>query len=381
MKYCTECLLPDTKPDLWFTEDGVCAACMAFKNRVAVNWEEKLADLVEILEWGKKKSKSKWDCIIPVSGGKDSTKQVLVVKDLGFNPLCVVSTTCDLSEYGEKNIRNLNNLGVDIIEFSPNPHVRRRLNRIGLETVGDISWPEHLGIFTTPVRIAVHFEIPLLIWGENSQNEYGGPTEAQQSRVLDRRWLEEFGGLLGMRVGDLVRTFGFTESEVEFYQYPSTREIEELGVKGIFLGQFVPWDGFTNSLVALNHGFSSYHSVIEGSFVNYENLDNLQAGIHDYFKYLKFGFGRASDLASMYIRRGRIPREQAVRIVRLRDGMYPSTYLGVPLSEILGKIGLTIKEFNEICDRYTNLKLFARKSNGQLERRADGSPKLVEQIK
>ena len=380
MKYCKECLLPDTKPDLWFTDEGVCAACVAFKDREVIDWDNKSKELVEILEWGRKESKSKWDCVIPVSGGKDSTKQVLVVQDLGFNPLCVVSTTCDLSEYGEKNIRNLNNLGVDMIEFSPNPRVRQKLNRIGLETVGDISWPEHLGIFTSPVRIAVQFEIPLLVWGENSQNEYGGPLDAQQSKVLDRRWLEEYGGLLGMRVNDLVRTFGFTESEIEFYQYPSFEEIEDLGVKGIFLGQFVPWDGFGNSLVALNHGFRSYHSVIEGSFVNYENLDNLQAGIHDYFKYLKFGFGRASDLASMHIRRGRITREEAIRIVRLRDGMYPNTYLGVSLAEIIGKIGMTIEEFNEICDRFTNSKLFAKKSNGQFERRTDGSPKLIESL-
>lgn len=380
MRWCKNCLLPDTKPDLWFDEDGICAACVSFSTRSQVDWDVKRGELVSLLEESRNRSKSNWDCVIPVSGGKDSTFQVLTIRSLGFNPLCVVSTTCDLSDIGKSNILNLRNLGVDLVEVSPNSAVRKKLNRIGLETVGDISWPEHLGIFTIPVRVAVGFQIPLLVWGENSQNEYGGPLESQKSQNLDRRWLEEFGGLLGMRTSDLVDAFGFTVQDVEPYRYPSSAELDQLGIKGVFLGQFVPWDGYSNALIAQNYGFKTYEAAIEGSFVNYENLDNLQAGIHDYFKYLKFGFGRASDLASMHIRRGRISREDAKRIVMERDGKYPSSYLGVPLLEILRKIAVSIDEFNSICDKFTNRSLFQVSDAGELIKRQDGSPLLRHQI-
>jgi N-acetyl sugar amidotransferase len=376
MNRCIECLLPDTKPDLWFDDEGICAACITYRNRTVVDWRAKKDQLIDLLEDSRSRTKSGWDCIVPVSGGKDSTVQVLNIKSLGFNPLCVTSTTCDLSELGKANLLNLKNLGVDLIEVSPNPIVRKRLNKIGLEIVGDISWPEHLGIFTIPARIAVAFQIPLLIWGENSQNEYGGPKESQDSQILDRRWLEEYGGLLGMRVSDLVETFGFTKQEIEPYYYPDPDDLDSLGIKGVFLGQFLPWDGYSNALIAQNYGFRTFDRVLQGSFVNYENLDNLQAGIHDYFKYLKFGFGRATDIASMHIRRGRISREVAEEIINERDGMYPSTYLGIPLDETINKIDLSLEDFNLICDKFTNRAIFQTDEAGELIRRKDGSPLL-----
>src|SRR6185312_8077653 len=114
-------------------------------------------------------------CIVPVSGGKDSTFQTLRVLELGLNPLCVTAATCKLTDIGRRNLENLRRLGVDSIEVTPNPLVRRKLNRLALQQVGDISWPEHVAIFTVPVRIAVQLKIPLIIWGENSQHEYGGP--------------------------------------------------------------------------------------------------------------------------------------------------------------------------------------------------------------
>ena len=181
IKYCTNCLLPSTKPDLRFDKNGVCSACNAYSARTEIDWNERRAEFDGIISKYKSKSSSKWDCIIPVSGGKDSTAQVLKILEVGLNPLCVTSTTCDLSPIGRRNIENIKNLGVDYIEFTPNQLIRKRLNRIGLEVVGDIAWPEHVGIFTIPVRAAVDFKVPLIIWGENSQNEYGGPAAAQDT--------------------------------------------------------------------------------------------------------------------------------------------------------------------------------------------------------
>lgn len=373
IKYCTVCLLPDTKPDLYFDKQGICAACTSFSRRSEVDWDQREQEFVKIVKKVNANNISNWDCIVPVSGGKDSTAQVLKMLELGFNPLCVTSTTCDLSEIGRFNIENIKNLGVDYLEFSPNPIVRRRLNRIGLEQVGDISWPEHVGIFTIPVRAAVQFNVPLIIWGENSQNEYGGPAADSENNVLTRKWLEEFGGLLGLRVSDLSAAFGLEPKQLIPYQYPTDEQLKKVGVTGLFLGHYFPWDGLTNYLVAQGNGFRSLGKTIEGSVVDYENLDNHQTGIHDYFKFLKFGFGRSTDLVSVHLRRGRISRKQALELVKLHDGKYPWSYLGKSLEAILFPLNLDLAKFDEICEEFTNKSLFQVDGKGQLIRDSTNS--------
>ena len=373
MEYCKRCVMPDTKPDLRFDNEGICNACRNFERRTVVDWSARKKELEQILEKYRSKDGSNWDCIIPVSGGKDSTTQVIRMLQFGMNPLCVTSTTCHLSDIGRKNIENIKNLGVDYIEFSPNPVIRRKLNRIGLTQVGDISWPEHVGIFTIPVRAAVQYKVPLLIWGENSQNEYGGPAAASENNVLNRRWLEEFGGLLGLRVSDLVGIDGIEEKHLIPYTYPSDDELMNVGVTGIFLGYYIPWDGYSNALLAQAFGFTGLQTTIEGSVVNYENVDNYQTGIHDYFKFLKFGFGRATDIACLHLRRDRISREDAVEMVKIHDGKFPWTYLGKPIREILEPLDITIEEFVKICDRFTNKKIFKTDSRGNLVKDKHGN--------
>ena len=358
--------MPDTKPDLKLDEQGVCNACRSFEKRKEVDWHARQRELQRLLVKYRQSNGSNWDCIIPVSGGKDSTFQVVRSLHFGLNPLCVTATTCDLSEVGRRNIQNIKNLGVDYVEFSPNPVVRRKLNRIGLQQVGDISWPEHVGIFTIPVRAAVQYNVPLLIWGENSQNEYGGPAAAAANNVLDRRWLEEFGGLLGLRVTDLIGLEGISAKDIIPYTYPSDEEMKRVGVTGLFLGYYLPWDGFANTLISQAHGFESLSTTVEGSVVNYENLDNHQTGIHDYFKFLKFGFGRATDIACLHLRRNRISRQDALEMVLRHDGQFPWTYLRKPLEQILEPLGLSTDDFVKICDRFTNKKIFVRDAQGNL---------------
>ena len=365
--------MPDSKPDLQLDEEGVCNACRSYEIRRTIDWDARHNELLQLLEKYRKPNGSNWDCIVPVSGGKDSTYQVVRMLQIGLNPLCVTSSTCDLSSLGRRNIENLKHLGVDYVEMSPNPLVRAKLNKIGLKQVGDISWPEHVGIFTIPVRAAVQFNVPLIVWGENSQNEYGGPAAAAENNILNRKWLEEFGGLLGMRVSDLIGMEGIEPKHLIPYTYPSDEDLARVGVTGLFLGHYIPWDGLSNALIAQANGFASYEKVVEGSMVNYENLDNHQTGIHDYFKFLKFGFGRATDLACMHIRRGRLTRQDGLEAVKKLDGTFPREYLGKSLHEILRPLEITVDEFTSICDKFTNKKIFKLDSNGALVKDRNGN--------
>jgi N-acetyl sugar amidotransferase len=373
LTYCKHCVMPDTKPDLNLDDEGVCNACRSYEKRKDVDWDARHKELLQVLEKYRSRDGSNWDCIVPVSGGKDSTYQVVRMLQLGLNPLCVTSSTCDLSVLGRQNITNLKHLGVDYVEMSPNPLIRAKLNRIGLTQVGDISWPEHVGIFTIPVRAAVQFNVPLIVWGENSQNEYGGPAAAAGNNVLNRRWLEEFGGLLGMRVSDMIGMEGIEAKHLICYTYPSDEDLSRVGVTGLFLGHYLPWDGLSNTLIAQANGFITYDKVVEGSMVNYENLDNYQTGIHDYFKFLKFGFGRATDLACLHIRRNRLTRQDGLDAVKRLDGRFPSEYLGKSLDDILRPLDTTVDEFIRLCDKYTNKKIFKRDVSGALIKDRDGN--------
>jgi N-acetyl sugar amidotransferase len=373
IRYCRRCVMPETKPDLQIDEEGICNACRSYERRKGIDWKVRKKELLRILDQYRSKDGNNYDCIVPVSGGKDSHYQVITMLEFGMTPLCVTSSTDKLSDIGRYNIENLKRLGVDYIEVTTNPVVRRKINYLALTEIGDISWPEHVTIFTIPVRIAVQMNIPLIVWGENSQNEYGGPAGAAENNTLTRRWLEEFGGLLGLRVSDLVRQNMVKQKDLIQYTYPSDEDLKRKGVTGIFLGYYVPWDGYHNALVAQAHGFRTYHRAVEGSLVNYENLDNCQTGIHDYFKFLKFAFGRATDLACMHIRRGRLTREEAIQLVKLHDGKFPWVYLGYPLEEILIEIDMSLDEFIKVCDRFTNKKLFVCDSRGNLIKDKDGN--------
>lgn len=376
MRFCTSCLYPESKPDLWFDERGVCSACLGYAKRGAVDWDQRREEFLRVTDRYRSKDGGNYDCIVPVSGGKDSTYQVIRLLQHGLKPLCVTATTDSLSEIGRRNLENIARLGVDHVSVTINPVVRRRINRLALTEIGDISWPEHVAIFTIPVRLAVQMRVPLLVWGENSQNEYGGPATSQENSTLDRRWLEEFGGLLGLRVSDLIGLEGIRRSDLVQFTYPTDAELKASGVTGIFLGYYFPWDGYQNALIAQGYGFETQNALVEGSLANYENLDNFQTGIHDYFKYLKFGFGRATDIANNHIRRGRLTRADAVELVRRHDGRFPWTYLGRPIAEILGEIDMTVDEFIAVCDRFTNKRLFKTDNRGKpiRDRRGDLVP-------
>lgn len=354
MKYCQRCLYPDTKPDLVFNEQGICSACIAYEKRVNIDWEQREREFKELCD-RMIRYRYQYHCIIPVSGGKDSTYQVIKAKEYGLNPLAVCATTDDLSVLGRANLNNISNIGVDLIEISTNTALRRRINKYTLQEIGDISWAEHVTIFTIPIIMSIKFDIPLIIYGENPQQEYGGPYKAQEATQLTNRWLQEFGGLNGLRVRDIIDLGLATKEDMHLYTYP---DLTNHKINCMWLGQFFPWDGLENAITASRHGFKTWYGPVEGVGYNYENLDNHQTGIHDYFKYLKFGFGRCTDLVNNHIKRGRIARSEGKKMVLLYDGKCPATYLGTPIVDTLERIDMTIDEFLEVCNKFANKDLF-----------------------
>lgn len=355
MRYCARCVMPDSRPSIAFDADGICSGCRAYEARALIDWPARRAEFEAILAAHRRADG--WDCVVPVSGGKDSTYQVVRLLEMGMHPLAVTSTPCDPAPIGQRNLANLRSLGVDHIQMTPDPYVRARLNRTGLEIVGDISWPEHVGIFTIPVRAAVAYGINLIVWGEDPVSEYGQPPGYQPARArFDRKWLEEHGGHNGLRVSDL-EGLGYPAHKLAPYRYPD--EAAVANIERVFMGTYLPWDGAANAVMSMAHGFETWPTATEGSLVAYENLDNRQTAIHDWFCSLKHGFGRATAQACLAIRRGTLTRADAIGLLAARDeAAFPGACLGQPLEAILAPLGLDVDAFIAIAERFKNAALW-----------------------
>ena len=378
MKYCKFCLLPDTKPQLVFDKNGICSACINNKLKQNVDWESKRKDFLKLLEKYKNKDDSNYDCIIPVSGGRDSTYQTYAMKEtFGMNPLAVAFHPLDQTHIGRKNLDNLKKLNVDCIEFSTKPDTYLKLAKFGLTELGDFQWPEHMGIYTVPVQIAVKYKIPLIVWGENPQLEYGMPTNMDENTILDRTWNEKNGGyfLDKIKPADMTK-YGFDKRDLLPYIYPSDEEIREVGVTGIFLGTYIKWEIFKQLELVKGLGFVENEIPIEGTYQKFENLDVYFTVFHDYFKFLKYGFGRATDHASIEIRYERITRDQGIDLVKNNEGKIPKKYL----KEFLEYADITIDEFHNICDSFTNKEIFVTNSDGSINKDSENNPILKQKI-
>jgi len=350
MERCRICVMPDTKPDHVFV-DGVCPACRSAEETTDYLGEEALIELLE---------KHDGEVIVPSSGGKDSTYQALRLIELGAHPTVVTATTCHLTSMGRANIDNLSRLATTI-EVTANRAVRAKLNRLGLEWVGDISWPEHASIFSTPFRLAAQTGIKLIMYGENPQRQYGGPAGTDSAQQLTERWVQEFGGFLGLRPTDFYGVAGITARDMADYEteYPD-------GVEAHFLGQYEPWNSHRNAKVSIDNGWQFPEiPPCTANWWRFENLDNAQTGIHDHIMYRKYGYGRGCAQISVDVRNGVVDREFALDWVREHDGLFPQTYMGIGMGEILDDIELPLKDFNNLLEAYTNWDLFDGEVNAR----------------
>ncbi|HLD82957.1 MAG TPA: N-acetyl sugar amidotransferase [Candidatus Omnitrophota bacterium] len=367
MRYCKKCIMPDTRPEQVFDKEGVCDACRsAEKKHKEIDWQKRRNELEQILAQYRNKEGKWWDCIIPVSGGKDSCYQAYTMKyEFGMNPLCVNFVPCEMTEVGLKNILFLRELVFDLVQVAPNRKVFREMVRRGFFDLGDCCWAEHVGLFTVPPRVAVQYKVPLLIWGENSQFEYGGPASKRENNYIDRNWLEQF-QMYGYRISDLYEHGGLQNKELLVFDYPSDKELKGAGVTGLFLGYYVKWDSLEHAEMMKKMGWNvNPDGPVEVAYYDFENLDcKWVAGLHDYMKFLKYGYGRATDQLCLEIRAGRMTREAAIRRVKDYEGKLPCKYL----PDFLSFTGISEEEFFKTLDRFTNRKIFLTDKNGNFVR-------------
>lgn len=360
MNRCKLCVMPDTRPDTPFI-DGVCAACISHAKRPTIDWDARKNELLKLLD------RHDGRCIVPSSGGKDSHWQVLKLLELGADVTIVTATTCHLTPIGRHNIDNLARYA-RTIEVSPNKTVRAKLNKLGLELVGDCSWPEHVSIFTAPFKMAIALGIPLIFYGENPQNQYGGPEGTEEARTMTHRWTQEFGGFLGLRPADLIGKEGITARDMQDYQPAKEADIKAHGIEAHFLGQYFEWDSHRNAEVAIAAGMKS-QLPCEANWWAAENLDNLDVFWHDHGMYRKYGYGRFCTQISVDVRAGIIPRQEALALVDKHDGKVVTHYMGLDVLDSARRMGLTKHELWTLMDQFTNWEIFERVGEGEIRLR------------
>ncbi len=336
MKYCARCFYPENaKPTIIIDdEDGICSGCKYHESRqkLEINWDERVVMFEEIVNESKKLAKERgnlYDCIIPVSGGKDSHFQAYILKEkYGMNPLLVTYNHIYNSQSGLRNLENLvEKSGCDLFRFTANPHSVKKISRFMLETVGDLTWHYHAGIMTLPFKVAVEKNIPTIFWGEHGFAELTGIVSLEDF-VEFTKWKRKEHDMRGFEPEDVVaKSNGIIKIEdLAPYIYPSDDEIEKVGVRGIYLSNFFYWDAKQHAeLMIKTWDFSPVSYKRDRTFNLYSKIEDHANDIHDYLKFLKFGYGRATDDASMEIRHGRMTREEGAEMIKQYDSKEPST--------------------------------------------------------
>lgn len=355
MKYCKKCILPDTRPNLVIGDDGICNACKSNRTKIDIDWEERENAFRSVVENTKTRHQG-YDCLIPVSGGKDSTWQVVKCLEYGLNPLTVTWKPPARTGIGAKNLENLISLGVDHIDYQINPKVEKKFLYQALVRFGATAVPMHMAMFSIPLKIAVQFNIPLVVWGENSAFEYGTKGDEHTGFKLDDKWLKKFGVTHGTTAIDWVSE-ELTEKEMTPYFGPTYRELEDKGVLAVFLGYYFQWDPETSLRVACEHGFQDRTEGPKTGYYNYADIDDDFISIHHYLKWYKFGFTRLWDNLSLEIRNGRMAREQAIQIIRERGDDIPHE----DIAKFCEFVEITKENFFEIIEKFRNLKIWVKK--------------------
>jgi N-acetyl sugar amidotransferase len=294
--------------------------------------------------------------VIPVSGGKDSTWQVVKCLEHGLTPLAVTWKTPARTELGARNLENLVSLGVDHIDYQVNPKVERKFVYQALVRFGSPAVPMHMALFNIPLKIAVRFDIPLVVWGENSAFEYGGRDEERRGFRLDSTWLKTFGVTHGTTAQDWLGS-DLTRKELTPYFGPTDEELTEGDVLAVFLGYYFPWDPETSLRVARAHGFQPRAAGPKTGYYNFADIDDDFISIHHWLKWYKFGLTRTHDNLSLEIHHGRLTREQAIQYLRSRGDETPHE----DIDKLCAWLGITRAHFFEVVEKFRNRDIWTRR--------------------
>lgn len=366
MRYCKRCLQPDTRPGIVFDDEQICFACRYEESKATIDWAAREAELRGFAEEAKAEAKKRgniYDCIIGVSGGKDSTFQAVYAKEkLGLNPLLINCMPDEITEIGLKNINNLNNLGFDIISIRPNPIVAKKLARKSFFERGNIIAASEYCLWASSYIMAVKFNIPLIIQGENAALTLGAAKNQEATgNAFSVMQLETIRGASVDSFVDLSNNI--TEKDLFLYKIPTVEEMQAKGIKAIFLQYYAKeWSQVYNADFAVARGLTGRSGDLHdlGRYRRYTALDcDLQIP-NQMIKYLKFGFGYATDEICYDIREGRFTREEGKWYVNEYDGLCGQQYIDAACKYL----SITETEFWEVVDRYVNRDLF-EKVNGK----------------
>ncbi len=361
MRYCKKCVMPDTRPGIVFDAEGVCSACRAYENRKNIDWDARWKEFEQICDKYRRKTPGEYDCAVAVSGGKDSHYQVYLMKEvMHMNPILFsVEDNFTMTEAGKHNIKNLSEeFGCNIISIKPDIKAQKKLMRYMFEKYGKPTWYIDRLIYTYPLKMAVKFSTPLLVYGENVSYEYGGSGAVETYSARDQI---NNGVALDVEEEELINNAGVTAEDLILTKAPTDEELNFLDP--IYISYFVPWNSVTNYEFAKKRGFHDLtHEWNRTHHVeNFDQVDSYAYLVHPWLKYPKFGHQFATDYASRFIRYGLISREKAIELVKEHDHALDPRCV----EDFCAFCGYTEAEFWAIIDKLYNTDLFVKDEIGR----------------
>ncbi len=356
MIYCNNCILPNTRPNIYILPSGECTACNShFKNK-KINWKKKKKDFLQIVKKIKNK-KLLYDCLIPVSGGKDSTWQVLQALKYNLSPLTFTYKPPLRNKIGQQNLDNLKKIGVHHIDFTVNEKTEKKFLKKAFIKYGAVAIPMHMAMWNMSYNLAKKFKIPYILWGENSANEYGGSKKDRKLKFLNANWVKKYGVNFNTTAENWISESLSIKDLAPFIKEKSSHNENE--PKSIFLGDYFKWDPIKTYREAKKFGFVGMKKAPKIGIYRHTDIDDNLISIHHFLKIYKFGFSRSYDNLSLEIRNKRISRRKAVEIIRKEKFKKPINDIKL----FCRFINITIKEFYIICEKFRNKNIWISKKN------------------
>jgi N-acetyl sugar amidotransferase len=364
MSYCSRCCYPIVAATpISLDRDMVCSGCRTYDEQRTIDWTRRERMFRELCDEYRSTDGKNYDCLIPVSGGKDSFYQIHLLKRVyGMNPLLVTYNENNETDVGRRNIQRMKEVfGCDYINVTPSIAVLKKMNRVGLRKMGDPDMHAHMGINSVPVQMAVKHAVPLVIWGEHGFMNLGGMHSFKDMVEYTSRYRKEH-LLRGYDWEDFVGEDGLTERDLLWAKYPDDATIERLGIRGIFISNYFGWDQNKHTQMMIDlYGFEVNPQAFDRTYKRDSNLNNIHDnGIHDYMKYVKFGYGRVVDHVCRDIRCGAMTRAEGIALIRQYDHVVPGD-----IGRWLEYVGMTRVEFEEIADRFRDPRVWVKNEYGQ----------------